>query len=132
MGNTEAALVLMLKNSDTGFFEKELGQYHIGNAGLVEGLHAEQTEQGLTVCLRVGVGDFWTNIDDKLFNTIYDNYEADLLPAYVMEFVEIDDCYNPAWEARFLYNPPETEDMIKQTLEAHRKALSHIVQDNID
>ncbi|MDR2649413.1 MAG: hypothetical protein LBB94_06815 [Clostridiales bacterium] len=123
----ETALILMLKNPETGFFEEELRRYCIGaDEDLIEGLYAERTEDGLTVCLRVGIGNSWTNISDELFGIIYDDYDTDLLPDFVTEFIELDECYTPAWEARFLLseNPAETEDMIKQALTAHRKILS--------
>jgi len=125
--NENAALVLMLKNPDTGFFEKELGQYKIGeDECFIEGLYAEQTEEGLTICLRMGVGDLFDEIDDRLYNSIYDKYDADLLPDFIFEIIDIDETYNPVWEARFLFsdNPKETEDMIKQALAGHKTAVS--------
>ncbi|MDR1559005.1 MAG: hypothetical protein LBS84_04755 [Clostridiales bacterium] len=129
-----AALVLMLKNPETGFFEEELGRYHIGpDEELAEGLYAEETADGRIVCLRVGVGNVWTDISDELFDGIYDSYDADQLPDFVTEFIELDECYTPAWEARFLFSedPAETEDMIKQALAAHRGALSLLLNDHV-
>ena len=129
----DAALVLMLKNPQTGFFEEELGQYKIGaDEALMEGLYAERAEDGLTVCLRIGVGDLWDDISDGLFEYIYDKYNADLLPDFVSELIEMEDCFNPMWEARFLFsdNPAEMEEMIKQVLAGHRKALSILRSDN--
>ena len=136
MGNNEdAALVLMLKNHDTGFFEKELGQYKIGiNEDLINGLYAEKTEEGIMVCLRVSTGNTWADISDELYEHIYDSYDADQLPDFITEFIEIDGCFNPTWEARFLFSesPVETEDMITQSLAAHKKALMLLHQGNID
>ena len=129
-GNEDAALVLMLKNSETGFFEEVLGQYKIeADDDLIEGLYAERTEAGLMVCLRVGVGDLWGEIGDELYESIYDKYDADGLPDFVSEFIEIDESYNPLWEARFLFsdNPAETENRIEQVLAEHRKALSFLL-----
>ena len=130
-----SAFVLMQKNPETGFFEEELEQYRIEtDEEFIEGLYAEQTENGLMVCLRVGVADLWPNISDELFNVIYDHYDSDLLPEYVTEIIEIDECFNPVWETRFLFNekPGITEEMIKQTLAAHRTALSNLLQENLN
>jgi len=132
-GSRDAALVLMLKNPETGFLEEELGQYIIGaDESLVEGLYAEQTEDGLTVCMRIGTGDLWADMDDDLFDYIYDEYDAGLLPDFVSELIEMDECFNPTWEARFLFSddPAEMEDMIKRVLAEHRKALSLLRSDN--
>ena len=117
----------MLKNPGTGFLEEELGQYIIGtDADLIEGMYAEQTGEGIKVCLRVGVADLWGDIGDDLYGYIYDNYDAELLPDCVSEIIEIDESFNPIWEVRFLFsdNPAETEYMIKRVLAGHRKALS--------
>ena len=134
LGNEEnEAFVLMLKNSDTGFLEEELGQYKIGSdGGFIEGLYAEQTEEGAAVCLRVGVGSLWAGISDDLYNYIYDEYDDDLLPDFVSELTEIDGSFNPVWEARFLLsdNPAETEGMIKKVLAGHKKALSILQTEN--
>ena len=133
MGNTEGSVfVLMRKNPVSGFFEEELGRLKVENGDLVEGLYAEQTAEGLTVCLRAGIGTLWTEISDEMFEMLYDNYDADPLPDFVTEFIEIDGCFNPAWEARFPYSddPGETENMINQTLAAHRKALPLLPQVN--
>jgi len=130
--NEESALVLMLKDRDTGFFEEELGQYKIVTGeNLIEGLYAEQAEDGLTVCLRIGAGSLWAEIGDDLYSAIYDRYDADLLPDFVTELIELDDCYNPMWEARFLFSdsPAEMEGMIRRVLADHRKALSLLLSD---
>ena len=122
----------MLKNPETGFFEEELDRYHIAaDECLIEGLYAEQAEKGLTVCLRIGVGDIWQNISDELFEKIYDSYNADMLPECLSELIEIDDCFNPAWEARFAFSdtPLETENNIKQILAAHKQALLDLIED---
>ena len=131
MSNDEnAAYVLMLKNPDTGFLEEELGQYKIGADGdLIEGLYAEQSDEGAVICLRIGVGRLWDEISDDLYDYIYDEYDADLLPDFISEIIEIDENYNPIWEARFLFSdsPAEIEGMIKQVLAGHRKALSSLM-----
>ena len=126
-GTAGGALVLMLKNPDTGFFEEELGQYKIeAYEGLIEGLYAERTEEGADICLRIGVGDLWGEISDELYDSIYDAYDADLLPDFVSEITEIDGNLNPVWETRFSFsdNPAETEDKIRRVLSGHRKALT--------
>ena len=128
-----ASFVLMLKNPDTGFLEEELGQYKIGADDVfIEGLYAEKTDEGVMLCLRVGAGDLWAEIGDGLYDRIYEEYNADLLPDFVSEIIEMDESYNPMWETRFLFNdnPAETEDMIKQVLANHRKALSLLLSDN--
>jgi len=128
-----AAFVLMLKNPETGFLEEELGQYTIGaDEELVEGLFAEQTEEGAAVCLRMGVGCLWDEIGDDLYDYIFDEYNADLLPDFVSELIELDGSYSPMWEARFLFSdkPAEMEDMIKRVLAEHKKALSRLLPDN--
>ena len=133
--NENTALVLMRKNPDTGFFEEELGHYKIGtDEELVEGFYAEQTDDGLMVCMRVGVGDLWAEIGDELYESIYDGYDADFLPDFVSEFMEIDGSYNPLWEARFLLDGDSaaTESMIDGVLAGHRKALSLLLSDNSD
>ena len=122
-----ASYVLMLKNPDTGFLERELGQYKLeADTDLIEGLCAEQTEEGVAALLRLGVGHMWDDIGDELYDRIYDAYDADLLPDFVSEIAEVDGSFNPVWEARFLFsdNPAEMEDRIKRVLSGHRKALS--------
>ena len=66
----------MLKNPDTGFFEEELGRYHINtDECLLEGMYAEKAETGPMVCLRIGVGNIWPHINDELFEKIYDTIQ---------------------------------------------------------
>jgi len=122
-----AVFILMLRDPETWFLEDVLGQYKIGtDEEFIEGLYAEQTEDGAQVCLHIGVGHIWADISDELFEYIFDKYDADLLPEFVSELFDIDSDYNPMWEARFTFNdnPAEMEDMIRQVLAGHRKALS--------
>ena len=122
-----ASYVLMLKNPETGFFERELGQYKLAaDTDLIEGLCAEPADEGAVTLLRLGVGHLWGDIGDELYDYIYDNYDADLLPDFVSEIAEVDGSFNPVWEARFLFNdsPAAMEDMIARVLAGHRAALS--------
>ena len=131
--NENTTLVLMLKNPETGYFEEELGQYKIGEGEVfLEGFWAVQTDGGPAVCMRIGVGDLWAEIDDEMYEYIYDEYDADLLPDFVSEFTEIDGSFNPVWETRFLFsdNPAVTESMIRQVLAGHADALSLLRSEN--
>ena len=66
----DTVIVIMLKDKDTGFFEKELGCYKIEkNDSLIYNTYAVESENGYTVYMKLTCDK---EVSDWEFEAIYD------------------------------------------------------------
>ncbi len=119
----ETYLVLMLKDKETGFLEKELSAYKIGeNEDLIVNIFAAEEDDKLVVYLKVTTDK---DCEDWEFDAIYDYYDNEIYKDLIISFEEETEVYNPTFLLKFDYNDDdnEMEDFIKKLLKLHKNEL---------
>lgn len=119
----ETVIVIMLKDKDTGFLEKELGSYSLSeDVGMVYNIYAEEAGNGKKVVLRLTCNK---EIEDWEYDAIFDYYDTESLAEIVESVEEEDGHYNPIWVVEFPYSDIYTEmaNKISIILEMHKKEL---------
>ena len=124
----ETVIVIMLKDKETGFFEKELGCYKIeDNDELIYNTYAYENEDGYTVYMKLTCE---REVSDWEFDAIFDYYDTETLLPFVSSIVEEEDCYNPTWNVTFDFidNIEAMEEKIKEILSVHAKELETVYE----
>ncbi len=125
----ETVVVVMLKNMQTGFLEKELLSFALPrHENLLVNLFARETEgETLAIHLRLSTGQ---DVENWQFNAIYDYYDTQIFGEEVTYLGELEDSYNPTWEVSFncpqdLASVPET---IAAILDLHHQELQSVYE----
>ena len=124
----ETVIVIMLKDKETGFFEKELGCYKIeDNDELIYNTYAYENEDGYTVYMKLTCE---REVSDWEFDAIFDYYDTETLLPFVSSIEEEEDCYNPTWNVTFDFidNIEDMEEKIKEILSVHAKELETVYE----
>lgn len=119
----DTVIVIMLKDNNTGFLEKELGSYSLSeDAGMIYNIYAEAGEEGKKVVLRLTCNK---EIEDWEYDAIYDYYDIEALSGVTDSVAEEDGHYNPIWVVEFPYSDihDEMEKKISNILEIHKMEL---------
>lgn len=122
----ETIIVIMLKDPETGFLDKELGCYKIEeNENLIYNTYAKETDGKYEVTLRLTCE---RDVSDWEFDAIYDYYDEETILPFVTSFEEETDCYNPTWKVSFDFNDSqeEMEKRLKDILKAHSAELKSV------
>ena len=105
----ETIIVIMLKDKQTGFLEKELCSYHLGEQqNMMLNIYAEQIEQKMTVFMKLTCE---CDVEDWEYNAILDYYDMETVKPFVDSIEELEEEYNPVWLVTFpfLENQQEME-----------------------
>ncbi len=124
----ETVIVIMLKDKETGFFEKELGCYKIeNNDALIYNTYACESENGYTVNMKLTCD---REVSDWEFDAIFDYYDPETLMPFVSSIEEEEDCYNPTWNVtfEFLDNIEAMEEKISEILSVHARELETVYE----
>ncbi len=125
----ETVIVIMLKDKETGFLDKELGSYKIeGNENLIYNTFAEEKQDGsYEVVMKITCDK---DVEDWEFDAIYDYYDSGTLMPLITSIEEEEDCYNPTWSIKFDFidNIEEMENHISQIIELHEKELESVYE----
>ena len=120
----ETVIVIMLKEKQTGFLEKELGCYHLGEQqNIILNIYAEETAPDVTtVVLKLTCE---RDVQDWEYDAILDYYDMNSVKPFVDTIDEVLDEYNPVWLVSFpfLENQWEMEEKLQSVLQAHQKEL---------
>lgn len=122
----ETVIVIMLKDAETGFLEKELGAYSISENGeLIFNIYAEGEEK--TVVLRLTCE---RELQDWEYDAVYDYYDTETVGALVDSMEEEDGHYDPVWVVTFPF--AEEQDVMEQKLTeilaAHKEELLSVYE----
>ncbi|MFV0519347.1 MAG: DUF6762 family protein [Lachnospirales bacterium] len=124
----ETLIVIMLKERETGFFYKELCSISIGNMEkYLQNINGQYTEDNKIVLNMLVT----TNRDvlDWEYDGILDIYEVENIKVLseIISVEEVQDCFNPTWSIKFLYdealNDDELESFVLKILKLHKKEL---------
>ncbi len=122
----ETFLVLMLKDKNTGFFEKELCAYNIQeNEEFIVNMYAEEYNNNTMVHIKLTTNK---EVEDWEFDAIYDYYDVDIFKE-IGNCQEVEDCFNPTWEivVPFL-EKEEMEQTITDILAIHKKEIFEVYE----
>ena len=122
----ETVIVIMLKDAETGFLEKELGAYSLPeNSGLIFNIYAEGEEK--TVVLRLSCDK---ELQDWEYDAVYDYYDPETVGALADSVEEEDGHFDPVWIVRFPF--VEEQDAMEQKLadilDAHMEELNSVYE----
>jgi len=124
----DMALLIMEKNSETGFLEKELGSYSIEHdEKLVERIFALRDGGEMVVHLYATVpGEF----EDWEYNAIMDNYDGELYGKEIISLEEDEESYNPTWLIKFKFEEEDTamERKLNRILKIHEEEVKRVLR----
>ena len=122
----ETVIVIMLKDAETGFLEKELGAYTLPeNGGLIFNIYAEGEEKNVVLRLTCG-----RELQDWEYDAVYDYYDPETVGVLVDSVEEEDGHFDPVWVVRFPF--AEEQDVMEQKLtdilDAHMEELLSVYE----
>lgn len=130
----ETVIVIMLKDGETGFLEKEMGSYTLSeNSELIFNIYAEGVAEQ-NVILRLSCD---RELQDWEYDAVYDYYDMETVGALVDAIAEEEGHYDPVWVVRFpfLEEQEGMEQKLHDILTAHQKELLSVyeaIQDKRD
>ena len=125
----ETVIVIMLKDKETGFLDKELGSYKIeSNENMIYNTFASEKEDGTYEVTMKLTCD--RDVEDWEFEAIYDYYDSETLMPAVTSIIEEEDCFNPTWSVTFDFidNAEEMENKISEVLALHVQELNSVYE----
>lgn len=128
----EAAIVLMLKEKESGFLTKELGCYTVnGKESLLDRIYGEETADGIVVYMALGCEK---EAEDWEYDAIFDYYDADVLQDLVDTVEEEEGHLNPVWIVTFpfLEETEAMEQRLSAILQTHDTELQSVYAAIVD
>ena len=120
------SVLLMEKNKETGYLERELGSYTISDSGnLIDSIYMVHENEKDIVHLKLTTE---RDVEDWEFSEILDYYDEDILKDIILSFEEVEDTYNPMWEVtfEFIESHSKLESKLQDILDKHKKELNAI------
>lgn len=124
----ETVIVIMLKESESGFLGKELGSYKISNyEELLYNTFAFEADGRMQVAMKITTD---RDVEDWEFEAIYDYYDTETILPFVTSIQEEEDCFNPTWQVTFDFLDEEEamEEKMQQILAAHHEELYSVYE----
>ena len=125
----ETVFVIMLKNKETGFLEKELGSLNINkNDEYIVNLFVLKEDDGKKLHLRISTD---RDVEDWEYGAIFDNYNYDSYGDNVIEIDEIEKDDNPVKEIVIDYddNLSVVEERVAEILAIHSNKLKRVYEE---
>lgn len=122
----DTVIVIMLKDAETGFLEKELGAYSLPeNGNLIFNIYAEGESND--VVLRLSCD---RELQDWEYDAVYDYYDTETVGALVESIEEEDGHYDPVWVVRFPFAEEQDvmEEKLADILNAHMEELLSVYE----
>jgi len=127
-GMRDTVIVIMSKNKETGFLEKEIGNYTVAeNDHFIVNAYALEELGGYKIHIKISVDK---EVEDWEFDAIYDYYDDEALKTLVTEIIEVEECYDPTWEVvfDFIDSQEAMESKIAAILECHKNELLDVFE----
>lgn len=122
----ETVIVIMLKDAETGFLEKELGAYSLSENGeLIFNIYAEGEEKKVVMRLTCE-----KELQDWEYDAVYDYYDTETVGALVDSIAEEDGHYDPVWVVTFPFAEEQEvmEEKLTAILNAHKEELLSVYE----
>ncbi|MDO4300876.1 MAG: hypothetical protein Q4D26_05735 [Clostridia bacterium] len=123
----ETIIVIMLKDKNTGFLEKEIASLDITeNVEYIVNIFAVDEEEGRKLHIKLSTE---RNVEDWEYSAIYDYYDTECFAGRA-EVIDADDDYNPVWEVVIDYKEDIAvlEDNVAELLAIHRKEIEDVFE----
>lgn len=125
------AVIIMKKDSETGFLDKELGSYMIKEHGdYIDSIYVLELDGKNIAHMRIST-DF--DVQDWQYSAIYDYYDEDKVKDLedVLSIEAIEEEFNPLWEVRFVLPEIEeaAEEMMVRILTSHKNELDEVLEE---
>lgn len=125
----KTAVLIMQKDINTGYLEKELGSYAVDyDMGFIERIFAVEEGDERIVYMHVTVpGEF----EDWEFNAILDNYGLELYEGKVVSIEEDEESYNPSWLIKIKFEKDDStmEKKLNEILAIHSEEIARLLKD---
>lgn len=125
----DTVIVIMLKNKNTGFFEKELISLTLTQYDefIVNLFAEEETDEKINIHMKLSTQ---RDVLDWEYAAIYDFYDIDIDDNNIKSVEEVDDCFNPTWEFVFDYKDDSVymENIVSEILFAHKAELDKVYE----
>lgn len=128
----DTIIVIMLKNKETGFLEKELSSITLEkNDEFILNVFAVEEQSGTYLHIRLTTD---RDVADWEYNAILDFYDIECFKDKVTDIFEIEESYNPSWEVVVKYTEDDEKlrSITEDILEIHRKELYDVYETIID
>ena len=124
-------MIIMKKDGETGFLDKEVGSYMIKEHGdYIDSIYVIE-EDGKNIAHMRITTDF--DVQDWQYSAIYDYYDEDKVKALedVLSIEAIEEEFNPLWEIRFVLPEIEeaAEEMMVRILTSHKNELDEVLEE---
>ncbi len=119
-------LVIMKKNPNTGFLEKELATYTLFvNQEYIVRIYVEEIDGEPITHLFLSCPK--DNISDAEYDAIFDYYDSDIFKM-VSSVSEVEGDINPIWHFTFPYseNSSQMESLLEDILQCHEAELESV------
>lgn len=123
----ETIIVIMLKNKNTGFLEKELASLDLTeNVEYIVNIFAVDEEENRKLHIKLSTE---RNVEDWEYSAIYDYYDPECF-AGKAQVIDADDDYNPVWEIIIEYNEDMAvmEKAVAEILAIHKKEIEDVFE----
>lgn len=124
----DSAIVIMLKNRETGFLEKELGFCTIEkDEMLIDTIYAEEKDGSYEIIMKLTCD---REVNDWEYDAIYDYYDTEILLNEVNSVEEEAEVYNPTWKVcfDFIEDSQQLNEKINSLLKLHKKELESVYE----
>lgn len=126
----ETLIVIMEKNKETGFLEKELGSYSVPEElqAYLYNTYADLQDDGsYIVYMKLTCP---SDVSDWEYSAIFDYYETETLSPFVSSIEEDEDNFNPTWIVSFEFSEDisVTEEKIARLLSLHKAELDSVYE----
>lgn len=123
----DTVIVIMQKEAETGFLEKELGAYSVQEeTDLLFNIYAEGDEEKKVV-MRLSCD---RELQDWEYDAVYDYYDMETVGELVDSIEEEDGHFDPVWVVTFPFTEEqsEMEEMLTEIIRAHQEELFSVYE----
>lgn len=123
----DTVIVIMQKEAETGFLEKELGAYSVQEeTDLLFNIYAEGDEEKKVV-MRLTCD---RELQDWEYDAVYDYYDTETVGELVDSIEEEDGHFDPVWVVTFPFTEEqsEMEEMLTEIIRAHQEELFSVYE----
>lgn len=122
----ETIYVIMLKDAETGFLEKELCSITLSKHDeYIVNMYAAEGDNGMTLNLRLSTG---REVSDWEYDAVYDYYDPSSVESCGASVEEQDDDYDPVWLVTLPFDEDNVQAVIENVLELHHNELTDVFE----
>ena len=121
----DTIIVIMLKNKNTGFLEKELASLDlVENVDYIVNIFATDEDSGKKLHIKLSTKK---DVLDWEYSAIYDYYDTECFKGKC-DVIECDDDYNPVWEVIIDYDEDLSilEEKVSEILAIHKNEVEDV------